>query len=284
MSDVGPNPEGEISAVERARQNLDLALHLDSIHPIGAAALSSFERDLIIAGITDSAGTPLSTSAFDIEPLVETEDLELLRTGLAVRAELSLSLLGDDLGDTDPYTYDTVHRDKIISHQSGSRAQSLFGQVLLVRRRSIFKNDHPEAGAVVLVGGLTESYPNKIFKDFPPNPSLHTLGLKPFWYKERNRWVWGKGAWDVECLGQLGNICFNPLTYTNPFKSSHGNARAYRLDLSDRPYNIPPSGDPADLQIEQPQTVLDQLVKNAVEAQVIQKRLFELEFPRRISA
>ncbi len=278
MNNTGPELPKPISPVELAENNLNLARQLDAVHPLGATILSAFEHDVIAAQLdleTDEPVTEVSEPS-GLNELLAADDLELLKQGLETRAKHSLSLLGN-LGDSDPYHKDDRIRGRVYD-KNGASAKQLFGSTLLVRRRSTTKGFAEEYGRVVFVGGLTKTYPNNVHRSVPPNPSVFTLSLRPFQINDEV-WTWGNitGQDDVESLGQLPNCYFNEAGYYGVYEHSYGHARAYAFDLGTPLFKMPESQRLTDIEVTQPISKIDHLVKNAVEAHKIEARIRELQ-------
>lgn len=272
------NSELPVSVVDQERQNLDLARRLDTIHPLGQTILSTFEQDVLLAELDEEGNDELvcTPSATSIDELLASDDLELLESELEQRANHSLSIIGD-LGDKDPGAYDRNHRHEIVADNKGNLSRNLNGIVLAVRR-NFGEKEIP--ARIVLVGGLLERFRDRTAKKLPPNPSVHTINLRPYRYD--GAWTWGHGLGydDMDQLGQTANCYFNEATYRGPFMNAYGHARAYMVDYGKQTFEMPVSQNPADIAIEKPGTEIDHLVKNATEAIRIEERIREIKFPR----
>ena len=277
MSEV--SSEETVSAVDLARQNLDLARRLDAVHPLGQTILSAFEQDVLLAELDEEGSDELvrTPSATSIDELLASDDIELLESELEQRANHSLSIIGD-LGDKDPGAYDRNHRHEIVAGNKGDLSRTLNGSVLAVRRN--FGGEEIPA-RIVLVGGLLERFGERTAKKLPPNPSVHILNLRPFKHSD-GVWSWGNGLGynDMDQLGQTSNCYFNEATYRGTFMNAYGHARAYRVDYGKPTFEMPVSQNPADIVLEKPMTEIDHLVKNATEAIRIEERIREIKFPR----
>lgn len=285
MSENNVETGAEHSPLDVARFNLGMAEKLNGVHPIGAAVLSAFQKDVLVAELGEAEGNLLhsiaeSANEDDIDTLLASDDLGELENGLERRARMATILIGDT-GDDDPFTFDEENRTRIVRHNGGESAALLLGRVLLVRSRSNIVGARENA-TPILVGGLRDDYTKPWNHGVPPNPSLFTLSLRPF-QAGRRGWRWGStlGYQDAEQLGQIPNVYFDSSTFSRPYKRAVGHRRAYLSNLGERTFTMPESGNPADIVLEEPKTRLDYLVKFALEAKRIEAKLLELQIKRR---
>lgn len=274
MTDIHREIQAPHGSAGQAQRHDELAKRLDAVHPLAAATLLAFKQDAEIEmdTIEEPIQGPLVT---DIETLLASEDVALLTQELSLRAEHSLKLLGD-LRDYDPRGYDLSHQKYIVRGKAGPEVGNLLGAVLVVRRSLNGVGAWPPA-SVVLVGGLTEKYPNTYWREVPPNPTVHALHLRPYVNCKGNpEWMNNLGYCDMDVLGQIPNPYFSQDTYNNPFDRVTGHSRAYDAQLGEPSYQMPASLNPADIIVTNPRSIIDHLVKNATEALRIKDRISQI--------